>query len=297
MAQQPMYQKIAEDLRIRIELGATFVSPSDGPATPEPTPLESGQLPAALRPGSRLPTELELCDAYAASRNTIREAIKRLISQGLVETRQGQGTFVIQAIDPFVTVRSPDPKLGVGDAGEESASYLSAVNKQHRKARASEPRVEVQPCPREIALRLRIKPGNQVISRHQVRFIDEIPWLLQTSYYPMDFITKGATRLLMAEDITEGTVRYLAETLGLLQVGYRDWVTARGPDNTEQAFFGLAHDATVFELFRTGFAQNMKPMRVTVTVYPADRNQIIFNFGEVPDIQYEQAEESDGAGG
>ena len=30
----------------------------------------------------------------------------------------------------------------------------------------------------------------------------------------MDFITKGATRLLMAEDIEEGAVRYLAETIG-----------------------------------------------------------------------------------
>ena len=35
----------------------------------------------------------------------------------------------------------------------------------------------------------------------------------------------------MAQDIEEGTVKYLAETLQLEQVGYRDWVTARGPDN------------------------------------------------------------------
>ena len=62
--------------------------------------------PAALRPGSRLPTELGLSDAYSASRNTIRDAIKRLTSQGLVETRPGQGTFVTRRIDPFVTVLS-----------------------------------------------------------------------------------------------------------------------------------------------------------------------------------------------
>ena len=69
----------------------------------------------------------------------------------------------------------------------------------------------------------------QVVSRHERRYIDDIPWSLQTSFYPMDFATKGATRLLMAEDIQEGTVRYLAESLGVRQVGYRDWITARAP--------------------------------------------------------------------
>jgi GntR family transcriptional regulator len=270
MAQQPLYHQIAETLREQIE---------------------SGQ----LKRGSQLPTELELRDAFGASRNTIRDAIKRLTSQGLVETRQGQGTYVTQIIDPFVTLRSPDPEHGVSSAGEESATYLSRVNEQHRKAQASPPKVEVMPCPREIALRLRITPGDQVISRHQVRFIDEIPWLLQTSFYPWQLITAGASKLLMAEDIDEGTVKYLAETLDLEQVGYRDWVTARGPDNNEQAFFGLTHDAAVFEVFRTGFDQHRKPMRVTVTVYPVDRNQLVFNFGDVPDLQYEQEQRLDDA--
>jgi GntR family transcriptional regulator len=109
----------------------------------------------------------------------------------------------------------------------------------------------------------------------------------------MSLLTAGATRLLMAEDIKEGTVKYLADTLHLEQVGYRDWVTARGPDNNEQALFGLTHEAAVFEVFRTGFSQHQTPMRVTVTVYPVDRNQLVFNFGDVPDLQYEQAQRSD----
>jgi GntR family transcriptional regulator len=182
MTQRPIYQAIADDLRKRIELGATL-----DPASDDPT---------AFKPGSQLPTELELCDSYSASRNTIRDAIKRLISLGLIETRPGQGTFVTRKIDPFVTVLSPNLFTGVGGGGEEEGvTYLSVVDEQHRRARASMPKVEVMACPREIALRLCIKPGDQVISRHQARFIDDIPWSLQTSFYPMDLITRGATRL------------------------------------------------------------------------------------------------------
>ena len=70
-------------------------------------------------------------------------------------------------------------------------------------------------------------------------------------------------------------------------MGYRDWITARAPDQNEQKFFGLTHDATVFEIFRTAFDQAGKPIRVTVTVCPADRNQFIINVGVLPDPQYD----------
>jgi DNA-binding GntR family transcriptional regulator len=42
---------------------------------------------------------------HDASRNTVRDAVKWLTSLGLVETRPGQGTFVVDDIDPFVRYR------------------------------------------------------------------------------------------------------------------------------------------------------------------------------------------------
>jgi GntR family transcriptional regulator len=262
---QPMYRQIADDLRGRIEAGE-------------------------LSQGAPLPTESDLREQYDASRNTIRDAIKRLTSIGLVETKAGQGTFVVQKIDPFVTTLTADPDTG--RSGGEGAQYLSEVSGQHRRPMASVPRVEIQVPDSEIALRLRIAPGIQVISRHQKRFIDDLPWSLQTSFYPMDFVTRGNShRLLMAEDIPDGAVRYLEETTGIKQVGYRDWITARTPDSSEQAFFRILHDSTIFEIFRTSFDQSGKPMRLTVTVFPADRNQFIVNVGTVPDPQYEVPEE------
>jgi GntR family transcriptional regulator len=261
MAQRPMYQKIAEDLRNQIDSGV-------------------------LASGAQLPTELDLCDRYGASRNTVRDAIKRLISQGLVETRPGQGTFVTRRIDPFVTSLSTVPGTSVGSLDPESAIYLSAVTIEHRVARVSTPKVEIQTPDREVAARLRLSAGKQVVSGHQERFIDELPWSLQTSFYPMEFVTTGkAPRLLMADNIAEGAVRYLQQAMNLKQTGYRDWITARGPDDNEQKFFGIAHDTTVFVIFRTGFDQTGTPMRVTVTIFPADRNQFIVDSGRVSDLE------------
>jgi GntR family transcriptional regulator len=283
-----MYQKIAEDLRRRIELGAAPV-PSDDPVLLEPPLLKAGdQMPVTLKPGSQLPTELELCDAYGASRNTIRDAVKSLTGLNLVETRPGRGTFVVRKVDPFVTILAwvSDPETTGGSVDPESAAYLSEVNKEHRRAAVSPLKVEMQVPPPEVALRLRLEPEAQAVSRHQQRFIDDTPWSLQTSFYPMEFITKGATELLMARDIEGGAVRYLAATLGIRQVGQRDWITTRNPDANEQEFFELAQDATVFVIYRTGFDQNKKPMRVTVTIFRADRNQFIVDSGDVPDPEY-----------
>jgi DNA-binding GntR family transcriptional regulator len=47
-----------------------------------------------LRPGDRLPSESQLCEYHGVSRMTIRRAINILIEQGVVITKQGQGTFI-----------------------------------------------------------------------------------------------------------------------------------------------------------------------------------------------------------
>lgn len=256
---QPLYLRIADEVEEQIKSGD-------------------------LEPGSQLPTEDDLRDRYRASRNTVRDAIKRLVGQGLVETRPGQGTFVTTKVDPFVTVLSGNPEV----AGDTKTSYLSEVSASHRRPFITPPRVEVQMAPEAISRRLRVPPGTQLVSRHEQRFIDDLPWSLQTSFYPMEFIGTGATRLLMAEDIQQGAVRYLAETIGLEQIGYRDWITARRPDSNEQNFFRISHDSMVFEIFRTGFDQHKKPMRVTVMVFPTDRNQFIVNVGDdLPDPRYD----------
>ena len=59
----PMYRRIADELRGEIESGR-------------------------LGPGHQLPTEDQLSKQFDASRNTIRDAIKSLITLGLVETGQ-----------------------------------------------------------------------------------------------------------------------------------------------------------------------------------------------------------------
>lgn len=53
--------------------------------------MQTGQYPVDMR----LPTESELCDEFSASRFTVREALRRLVEQGMVQRRQGAGSVVV----------------------------------------------------------------------------------------------------------------------------------------------------------------------------------------------------------
>jgi GntR family transcriptional repressor for pyruvate dehydrogenase complex len=48
-----------------------------------------------LKQGDQLPTERELSETFRVSRATIREAIRTLESTKLVQSRQGDGTYVL----------------------------------------------------------------------------------------------------------------------------------------------------------------------------------------------------------
>ncbi|MFM0704412.1 FadR/GntR family transcriptional regulator [Paraburkholderia sediminicola] len=81
------------------------------------TELLSGQIRSGAYPvNARLPTEKFMTEQYGVSRTVIREAISRLKSEGLVESRQGSGTVVLDpaSAEVFRLGRdSADPALGV----------------------------------------------------------------------------------------------------------------------------------------------------------------------------------------
>jgi GntR family transcriptional regulator len=53
--------------------------------------MQAGRYPVDMR----LPTESELCEEFNASRFTVREALRRLVEQGMVQRRQGAGSIVV----------------------------------------------------------------------------------------------------------------------------------------------------------------------------------------------------------
>lgn len=69
--------------------------------------LTDAMINKELRPGDKIPTELELSETLGVGRNSIREAIKILVYLGVLEIRRAEGTFVCEGftesmIDPMI---------------------------------------------------------------------------------------------------------------------------------------------------------------------------------------------------
>jgi GntR family transcriptional regulator len=256
----PRYRQIADDLRRKIA---------------------NGELGADGKP---LPSEQKLVEQYDASRNTVRDAVKWLTARRVIETRPPRGTFVVNLRPLAIHL---DRTNGFGGDG---ATYSSEIEATNRRPRVSEPRIEIQQAAAAmVADELGLDAAATVLSRNQERFIDDEAWSLQTTFYPMTLVVRGAQRLIEAADIREGTVQYLKQQLNIEQVGFRDLLSVRPPDSNETEFFDLPEDGSVavFETRRIGYEKGPNghvPLRLTVTVFPADRNQFVFDVGDVPDL-------------
>lgn len=69
-----------------------------------------------IQSGEKLPTEQVIIRETGVSRTVVREAMSRLQAEGLVETRHGIGTFVVDASE-VRTTQSDEPSIGApGDA-------------------------------------------------------------------------------------------------------------------------------------------------------------------------------------
>jgi GntR family transcriptional regulator len=249
---QAKYQQIADRLRDQITRGA-------------------------LAPDDRLPSEPDLVRQYDASRNTVRLALALLTNQGLVVTRQGLGTFVQAPAKPFTALLSPRVKLPPG--GSHASGALPIVGPDPSKPETVRFVVETLPATATVAEKLEIAPDDPVIVRRTRQHIDDVPWLMLNSYFPLDIA--GDTALAQAGQIPQGSVKLLAE-LGHEQAGFVDEIGARMPDAIELAFFELPAGMPVLVVNRTSYSAE-RPIRLTRYIYRGDRVRLLHVEGAIPD--------------
>ena len=91
-----------------------------------------------LKPGDKIPTEVEFAERLGVGRNAVREAIKVLVAFGVLEIRRAKGTYVVEnyndkLLDPLVyglilTERSMDELLDFKIALSDAVTYLAQKN-------------------------------------------------------------------------------------------------------------------------------------------------------------------------
>ena len=100
--------------------------------------LKDKILAGDLPPGAKLPSEAALLEEYAVSRTVVREAVTRLRAEGLIETQQGRGSFVLAVPEPSSftvessAIRSQRDVLAMMDFRLGIESEAAAIAAAHR---------------------------------------------------------------------------------------------------------------------------------------------------------------------
>ncbi len=161
-----------------------------------------------LKPGDKLPTEPELVAQFAVSRTVVREAVSRLKSIGLVDSRQGSGVYVLEAAIPPLSF---DASYAVSkEAVVQMVELRRALEAEVAglAAQRSTP-ADVRQIRRAIAALDKAVQGGGDGVQEDVAFHRTIanaarnPYLLSTLQYLSRFLY-GATRVTRANEARRG---------------------------------------------------------------------------------------------
>lgn len=159
------------------------------------------------RPGNRLPSELELSTRFRVAPGTVRQALTRLVDEGLLERRHGKGTFV----------RKP--------SFESSLFRFFRFREEGGERRVPESRIlkrRRQVAPSAIADALHLPKNGEVIHISRLRLLHEEPilveeiWLSHERFAPLlDVPCKSIGPLLypVYEDLCDEVVARAEESL------------------------------------------------------------------------------------
>jgi GntR family transcriptional regulator len=253
--------------------------PRVDPADPRPAfrqiadQLRDRILGGELRPGGMLPSETKLLTEFGASRSTVRHSIEVLKSEGLIETRQGRGAFV-RTKHPRVLRLAPDRftrkhrQAGqtpfTVDVGADRATRLEVRRFARTTASA------------EVASRLGISEGAEVLARHFRFFIDERPVQLSTSYLPYRLVHGSPIEDPRREPWPGGTIAQL-ETVGVQVTSVMEQVSGRPPLPAEAGALELKAGTPVLLVARTMFTRD-GPVVVSDLVVAADQYVLSYHF-------------------
>ncbi|RLV10077.1 GntR family transcriptional regulator [Streptomyces griseocarneus] len=233
---RPVYQRIADDLRRRIDEGALAV-------------------------GDRIPSRSELKRTYAASDQTVDRAVRVLKAAGYAEGQFGRGVFV--------TDRAPLGSLlrSTGAVDSPFAARMTAKD----TALTWEAQSSETAAPERVAERLRIGAGDRVLCTQYEYLANRHPVQLATSWEPLA-ITEGTDVVLPERGpYARRGVRGRLAAIGIRVVRAQELVGSRPATTPEAEALGCAAGQCVTVIERTHFDGDGRAVETSDIVVRADR--------------------------
>ena len=212
------------------------------------------------KPGDQLPSESQLAAQHHASRPTIRRALQDLRLKGLIETRQGKGAFVRMPSPLAITLTAENYNR---HQREGRPGFSAQMSDQGHTSHQDILEVATVPAPLEIAQRLSLDEGQDVVMRRLRFVVDEMPVQLVRVYYEPGLV--AGSKLERSVVIPDGVHAELRR-LGVRVTRFvEDFIGARLPSPEEERALQLPSGVPVTRNLRTAYAGD-QPVEVMDTI-------------------------------
>ena len=197
--------------------------------------------------GSLLPTEQELCDLFGASRYTVREALRLLGEDGMLERRQGRGSEVISSHERRIFVQSLTSLTQLYDYASETLLMIDRI-------------LRIVPD-EELAIQLGRAPGREWLLAEGIRKTTEG----ETICVSRVFIHKDFAEIGSDLKGHKGAIHTLIESrFGVKVMEVHQEITAGKLDASMAAILGETAGADAIVVTRRYLASDDRPVIVSL---------------------------------
>jgi len=209
-----------------------------------------------LAAGDEVPSERALALEWGVARPTAARALQELRRLGLVESRQGSGSFVRGHLDLHRRARDRYARSQAAGRIYSEGEWASIVSAKMARA------------PARIAAAMGIPVGEMVGRRHRITGDANGPNEISTSWFPPEIVLE-APRLLDRQKIREGSLAYIESRVGRRGVVARDELSARLALADERRELSLDDPAAVLVVLHVIVDRKDQPLEVADAVYPS----------------------------
>ncbi len=199
-------------------------------------------------PGERLPSESELAAEMSVSRGSVRSAMASLATAGLIDRRQGDGTYVRE-------VKNADNSL----------VYAIWEFNQLIKAGGHNPSIQAgaidrRPATEEEAGTLSLDPGEEVLTVHRLFFADDQPLIFSINVSPSKIFAVAEDQLDATLGIHGFVKRFCNQEVARVDMDISATIAA-GPVQDELA---LAPNTPILRLEQLFLDINRRPLVLAI---------------------------------
>jgi GntR family transcriptional regulator len=198
----------------------------------------------------QVPSESELTQRFGVSRMTVRRALDRLVSDGVLFRKPGKGTFVA----PAKILHQPSQGVSFSGAMREHGFSTSTIVLS----------AAMTPAPYHVVQALRVPVGDSVTFVRRLRLVEGLPVAVHQSYLP------GSLASVLSHDLS-GSLTELLEQLGAKVATVEDTLEAVRADLENAHLLHVGEGTPLIHITGTAYGQDLRPIRYSEAYYRGDR--------------------------